>query len=64
MINSDQIHVAMTKTCGLVATLTCQSNTFNKNKCNRKSSGHILLHTFFLHVTNFLVICSDISKSE
>jgi len=32
MINSDQIHVAMTKTCGLVATLACQSNTFYQNK--------------------------------
>jgi hypothetical protein len=28
MISSDQIHVAMTKTCGLVATLACQSNPF------------------------------------
>jgi hypothetical protein len=28
MISSDQIHVAMTKTSGLVATLACQSNTF------------------------------------
>jgi hypothetical protein len=25
--SSDQIHVAMTKTCGLVVTLACQSNT-------------------------------------
>jgi hypothetical protein len=32
MINSDQINVAMTKTCGLVVTLACQSNTFNKSK--------------------------------
>jgi hypothetical protein len=32
MINSDQIHVAMTKTCGMVVTLACQSNTFYKKK--------------------------------
>ena len=32
MINTDQIHVAMTKTCGLVETLACQSNTFIKKK--------------------------------
>ena len=32
MINSDRIHVAMTKTCGPVATLACQSNTFNQTK--------------------------------
>jgi len=37
MINSDQIHVAMTKTCGLVVTLACQSNTFySKNKRKKK----------------------------
>jgi hypothetical protein len=35
--NSDEIHVAMTKTCGLVATLACQSNTFySKFKRKRK----------------------------
>ena len=32
MINSDRIHVAMTKTCGPVATLACQSNTFKQTK--------------------------------
>jgi hypothetical protein len=55
MINSDQIHVAMTKTCGLVVTLACQSNTFYSNQkkmwqrnqctpCVLLSSCYILLH--------------------
>jgi hypothetical protein len=40
-IISDQIHVAMTKTCGLVATLACQSNTFySKENCSREFSAH------------------------
>ena len=32
MINSDQIHVAMTKMSGRVATLDCQSNIFIENE--------------------------------
>jgi hypothetical protein len=32
MISSDQIHVAMTKMSGIVATLTCQSNIFYQSK--------------------------------
>jgi hypothetical protein len=32
LISTDQIHVAMTKSSGLVATLVCQSNFFLKTK--------------------------------
>ncbi len=53
MIFSDQIHVAMTKTSGLVVTLACQSNTFYQiNKCNETSSGHEVLYIFFLSIMN------------
>ena len=51
MINSDQIHVAMTKLCGLVATQACQSNiihqcTYEKKELNVHSNSSISL--FFL----------------
>jgi hypothetical protein len=47
MICSDQIHVAMTKTSGLVATLACQSNTFY-SKCKRKRRNEAMI-----------VVCAD-----
>jgi acetylglutamate synthase len=50
MVAPDQVHVAMTKMSGLVATLVCQSNTFSiKIKKDVKltveciSSGAVLL---------------------
>jgi len=38
MIKSDQKHVAMTKMSGLVATLTCQSNSVSQKKTAREIS--------------------------
>ena len=37
MINSDQIHVAMTKMSGRVATLVCQSNIPMKSKMKERA---------------------------
>ena len=56
MINSDQIHVAMTKLCGLVATQACQSNIFHqciyeKKELNFHSNSFISL--FFLCQVSF-----------
>jgi hypothetical protein len=42
MISSDQIQVAMTKMCGLVATLACQSNTFYSKYKEKKIYGGYL----------------------
>ena len=41
MINSDQIHVAMTKMSGSVATLICQSNAFYLKEMNIKFVSYL-----------------------
>ena len=45
MINTDRIHVAMTKTCRLVETSDCQSNNFNlKNQTEIKKNTVVKNH--------------------
>ena len=53
MISSDQIHVAMTKTCGMVVTPTCQSNIFLLKTNMKKWEQDIFMHNNAIIISKY-----------
>jgi hypothetical protein len=54
MIYFDQIHVAMTKMCGMVTTPTCQSNIFFITK--NDSTLYVMYDAISLYATGFKIM--------
>jgi len=61
MIFTDQIHVAMTKTCGLVATLVCQSNIFEKQIQNEVDIPSHSGHALYIEIKKNIILLVSIS---
>ena len=65
MINSDQIHVAMTKLCGLVAILVCQSNNlFIQLTMKKKRKNIVMSLSSFFFVADIFSLDAHYSRTD